>query len=113
MNPRLLPNLVAVVAIACLVVATFGLAGIFIALLVLGVLLVAVACLLSLQTPAERDAGPDAVEKALAAAQERHDLELESVVSQAEERGREEIRRQYEAQRRADQEVEALRAELK
>jgi hypothetical protein len=111
MHPRLLSNLIGVAAIVCLVVGVAGLIGIFVAVIVLGLLLAAVGYLLAQQAPEPTDLA-QAVEEALQKRQIQHEIELAGAVSQAEERGRTEILRQVAAQKRADDLADELELSL-
>jgi predicted Holliday junction resolvase-like endonuclease len=111
MQPRLLSNLIGILAIACLVTGVGGLFGLFVALVVLGILLGIVGYLLSTQEQPVTSVA-DAVEAALQKAQVRHEIDLAGAVSQAEERGREEIRQQLRDERHAQAAADELSASL-
>ena len=116
MPARLLSNLVGLCAIACLAVGAGGLFGLWVALIVLGVLLAVVGYLLAQQetdveSPAVLEV-KEAIEAALQQRQLQHELELAGAVSQAEERGREEIRQALAAQKRSEELADELERAL-
>ena len=83
MSDNLLENILAAIGTACLVAAVYGLAGLYWALLLLGILVILVAY--SLHTQANEAPTPDAikaaVERALQQQAERHRIDLAAALS--------------------------------